>query len=280
MRIPFLFLPLVACAVLALARDLSSDAPKLDGVPNFRDLGGYRTPDGRVVRRGQVYRSGHLNRLTDADHGKLAALHIRDVFDLRTPEECESAPTRWIGQAPAFHAFAAAFGPNDVAAMMELMADPAFTGAQARELMIQSMAEFPLSAAPNVAAWVGALAGGHTPSIIHCSAGKDRTGVFSALLLTLLGVDRETVLHDYLRSNDVLAANMAAASQALPAGMRMPRIAPDVLRALSRVEPEYLEATFQSIDAQCASFEDYRRNRLRIDDSELQRLRARLLAAD
>ena len=224
--------------------ELDSKPLRLTGAPNFRDLGGYTTRDGRTIRRGLVFRSGHLGELSAADYARLAPLGIRYVFDLRTAEERDAAPTDWPGAAPRFVPLPAPFGPNDIAALMRRLADPAFDGAQARAFITEGMAALPFCAAPGIAAWVRALAAGEVPCIIHCSAGKDRTGLFSAVLLTLLGVERETVLRDFLRTNDVAEANMAASVRAMPSVVQE-RVSPAVVEALGRVRPEYLEAAFQ-----------------------------------
>ncbi len=249
---------------------------KLSGAPNFRDLGGYAAQGGRAIRRGLVFRSGHLGELTEADYAKLAPLGIRYVFDLRTAEERAAAPTRWHGAEPRLVPLPAPFGPNDIAALMRRLADPAFNGAQAREFIRAGMSALPFCAAPGISAWLRALAAGEIPCILHCSAGKDRTGLFCAALLTLLGVDRETVFEDFLRTNEVAEANMAASVRAMPAEVQA-RVSPGVIEALGRVQPEYLEAAFHSIEANCGSFERYRRTALRIEDSDVERLRARLL---
>jgi len=251
-------------------------ALKLAGAPNFRDLGGYAAENGRVVRGGLVFRSGHFGELTAADHAALAPLGIRYVFDLRTAEERDIAPTKWQGPAPQLVQLPAPFGPNDIAALMRRLADPAFDSAQVREFLREGMAALPFCAAPGIAAWLRALAAGEVPCVIHCTAGKDRTGLFCAVLLTLLGVDRETVLHDFLRTNDVAARNMAASVRAMPP-LVQERVSPAVVEALARVLPEYLEAAFGSIEANFGSFENYRRVALEIDDAAAARIRARLL---
>jgi protein-tyrosine phosphatase len=256
----------------------ASIALKLAGAPNFRDLGGYAVQGGRMIRRGLVFRSGHLGELTEADYATLAPLGIRYVFDLRTVEERDSAPTHWPGAAPRFIPLPAPFGPNDIAALMKRLSDPAFDGAQAREFLREGMAGLPFCAAPGISAWLRALAAGEIPCIIHCSAGKDRTGLFTAVLLTLLGVGRETAMHDFLRTNEVAADNMAASVRAMPASVQT-RISPAVVEALGRVRAEYLEAAFERIDANYGSFDNYRRAALEIDDSDVERLRSRLLTA-
>ena len=102
--------------------------------------------------------------------------------------------------------------------------------------------------------------------------------MFGAILLTLLGADRETVTRDYLRSNDVLQANLALASRAMPPEARMTRISWQVLSPLAVVEQAYLDAAFQAIEAQFGSFENYRREAMQIGDEVLASLQEKLLA--
>ncbi len=249
----------------------------LSGAPNFRDLGGYRAADGRMVRYRMVYRSGQLSDLTEADYQKLALAHVRHVFDLRTDSERKAAPTMWKGDAPAFTVVPAEFGPNDKSAILQKLADPAFTAADARNLMKDGMAGLPVKAASGLSAWVDALLAGESPSIVHCSAGKDRTGFFSAMLLTMLGVDPETVMADYLKSNEVMAANQSSAAKGMPPGMKLPAMSRETIGALMRVEAEYLQASFRTIEEKYGSFDRYRREVLQIDDQKLQRLRDLLL---
>jgi protein-tyrosine phosphatase len=255
----------------------SAIAPKLAGAPNFRDVGGCATRDGRTVRRGLVFRSGHLGEVTEADYVALAPLGIRYVFDLRTVEERQAAPTRWPGAAaPSIVPLAAPFGPNDIAALMERLADPAFDGPQAREFIRNSMSALPFCAAQSIGRFVRAVAQGEVPCIVHCSAGKDRTGLFTAVLLTLLDVPREAVIRDFLRTNEVAAVNMAASVRAMPAAIQA-IISPAVVEVLGCVREECLEAAFQSIDARRGSFENYRCADLEIGDAVVEQLRARLL---
>ena len=109
------------------------------------------------------------------------------------------------------------------------------------------------------------------PVLFHCSGGKDRTGMFSALLLTMLGVEHAQVIQDYLLSNEVPPDQ---AIEIVAAKVKAPR---EAVQAVTRVDVEYLDAMFREIDVQFGSIDNYRRNGLGISDTDLVALKTRLL---
>lgn len=126
--------------------------------------------------------------------------------------------------------------------------------------------------APSYAATLRRIVNSDRPVLYHCTAGKDRTGLFTALLLSFLGVPRSAVFEDYLLSNDYVATpqrieTLAAQLKATPA-----QVAP-----LARVERTYLETAFRVIDERYRSLDNYRRTALALSDEDLKRLKARLL---
>lgn len=176
-----------------------SGSVTLEGVPNFRDLGGYRTINGRVVRRGIVFRSGLLAGATDTDLATLEALAIRTVVDLRTqPEVDVFGADRLPSKARSVSLACPSAGIDPIvetalrAGRFPYMPDLA----AANRNHIRDDAEL-------FGELLGILAeSANLPSIIHCFGGKDRTGVASAVLLAVLGVPWRTVREDYLRSNE------------------------------------------------------------------------------
>jgi protein-tyrosine phosphatase len=168
----------------------------LEGTLNFRDLGGYATADGRRVKWGRLFRSDGLHGLTDADHGLLASIGLRSVYDLRWAREREAQPSRLpadgvtvhhvsIGQDPTGDDFMAQIFSGEITEvgidwMIDTYRQMVDEGATAFARLLAHLAE------------PAAL-----PAVFHCSAGKDRTGLSAALLLRLLGVPDEVVLDDY-----------------------------------------------------------------------------------
>ena len=164
----------------------------LPGTLNLRDLGGYATSDGGNVRWRTLLRSDALHRLDDTGRAALAGLGLRTVIDLRTDEEAEYAPSALDGtgarafHVPLFRAETIGTLPPELAAVYRHMIDDRGTA---------------------IAEAVGRLsAEGALPGLIHCSAGKDRTGLVAALVLEVIGVPDEIIAADYAMS----AANLDA----------------------------------------------------------------------
>lgn len=254
------------------SQNLSPPSVRLDGAPNFRDLGGHTTEDGRRVRYGRVFRSGQLSRLTESDYHELASLDIRYVYDLRSEDERGLAPTQWGGRTPPGTVNVPITSTvADPASLLRRLVSGNFREDEVRELLGRVVVDITLDAAPQFARLLSELGRDHVPAIVHCFAGEGRTGVFSALFLTLLDVPREQVMQDYLRSNDALVAMLADASRRLVAAGNP--VAVESLATVIQARPEYLAGAFSAIDEKYGSFDQYRREALRIDDAALARLR-------
>lgn len=275
---PLLRRPPALPLLFLVAAGLSAQTPPvhLTGAPNFRDIGGLQTSDGHTVKSGILFRSGQLSALTAADYAVLAPLGIRAVFDLRTDGERAGAPTHWTASpAPEFVPASLQFGslPTNLptADMMKQLAATLHTEDDARAMMTNGMAGLVDSGRSQLGGILARLASGSQPAIVHCTAGKDRTGLFTAILLSILGVPREQILRDYLRSN----ANLASGG-ALPPGTQLP-LDPRIMKPMMTVEPGYLEASFRQIDANWGSFDEYRRKGLGLTDAQVTRLKALFL---
>lgn len=163
---------------------------RLEQSSNFRDLGGYSAAGGKHVRWGLIYRSGGQPLLTPADVEAVRALGIAQLIDLRSSEERVMAPTRITGVPYT----AVGYSMADL-----LRAAGIGTGAQVRN-GADIYRNFPEMLAPQIRLVFDALLNKQQPIVYNCSAGQDRTGFVSAVVLTALGVDRDTVTADYLLS--------------------------------------------------------------------------------
>lgn len=256
-------LALVAPAVtapLASADPVTPTAIRLEGAENFRDIGGYETSDGRTVRSGLVYRANKLSSLTDADLAKLTAANVTLDVDLRNMWERRDDPDRLpegvryqvadvvsFEHDIAFHEFvpltlgralidAAVNGSSDIGQSIGYPLMVTYRGADVafRDLLT-------------------AIAGNTDgATVFHCSAGKDRTGWGTAVLLSLLGVPKATVYRDFLASNTYLGRDDA-------------------------VEKSWLDAAFGQVDRLYGGVENYVRKGLGVDQQTVDTLRARLL---
>jgi protein-tyrosine phosphatase len=169
-----------------------------EGTLNFRDLGGYPTRQGGSVRWGRAFRSDSLSRLSASDWERFAALGIRTIVDLRRPAEIEAAPTRLPdGLGVKVVRPAATDPPPNDPELLGLV----LSGRRKRVDTEEVCAVYCALARDYARAFGATLAtlaqGSCLPAVVHCTAGKDRTGLAAALLLLVLGVDEEVVLDDY-----------------------------------------------------------------------------------
>ncbi len=237
----------------------------LEGATNFRDLGGYVGHGGRPLRWRRLFRSEHLGGLTDADRALLARLGIAASLDFRGVEERAAAPY----EVPGLAQHVLSIEPT-VAQRMQEHTDAGrdlsvpFVEGLMRDLYRGLVDE----QVDRFVEFFGHLLRAEAPLVFHCTAGKDRTGVAAALVLLALGVPRETVMQDYLLTNDVFK----------PPWKPREDIDPRVLQALWGVQPGYLEAALERIDDRHGGFERFLRERIGLDDERAEALAGRYLA--
>ncbi|MFB6890897.1 tyrosine-protein phosphatase [Kitasatospora sp. NPDC056327] len=268
-------------AAIQAARSLG-----LLGAVNARDLGGYRTAGGPVLRAGVALRSDGLVRLTDEDLGRLTALGLRRIVDLRSPDEVRDAGADRLAEGMTIHqlpVFAPAFDLH--ATLREALAngDPdkqhTLLGDGRAAAMMTGLYRWFVTdriARERFAGVLRLLADpGGAPLLFHCSAGKDRTGWTAAVLLTALGVDRETVFADYLLTNE----RSAVVVDAVMASFRERGLMrdPGLLLPVFRAERAYLEAAFAEVAAGWPDFGAFWADGLGLDEAVLAGLRANLL---
>jgi protein-tyrosine phosphatase len=237
-------------------------ALNLAGAPNFRDLGGYATTSGHIVRRRRLFRSDHLSALEPADLSTLSAILGQSVrvLDLRGVSERASAACA----IPGATVHSLPIEPTIVQKLSELLeAGHRLTASDTVALMQDTYRGFVRVNTPRFASLFAHVLDEHeAPLVFHCTAGKDRTGFAAALLLLALGVPREVVMHDYLHTNDRLARK--APSAVLP---------PDVASVLTRVQPEFLDAAFEAVQEQYGGLDAYYREGLGLEEPHRRRLR-------
>ncbi len=241
----------------------------LEGAPNFRDLGGYRTADGRRLRWGTIYRSGQLSDLTEADYEYLSKLGIRLVCDFRVDRERKRSPTNWRGAQP----------PE----IVESSIDTVSYAGQAKDIqehMRNVYKRMPFDGREQYAALFRRMIDGDLPLLMHCTSGKDRTGFFSALLLTILGVPHETVVEDFLLTNQYLVPDERIPEMAKQMQERRRlEVLPDAatVRAATGVLESNLEIGFAVIREKYGTIQDYARDALKLSADDVESLRGRLL---
>ena len=190
-----------------LSNTLSSEQViHLKGTTNTRDIGGYQTGDMSTLRQGQIIRSDKLSKLTANDFQKLEEIGLKTVIDLRTQKEHDESPTVWKGDnPPRFFHFPVGDSKNEwFTAQRKMMKRNRFTQEQSLEHMTEGyrmILEEGTSSYRKLMEVV--LDEANWPVLIHCNAGKDRSGVAVALILEALGVEYETIMEEYLLTNKI-----------------------------------------------------------------------------
>jgi protein-tyrosine phosphatase len=169
---------------------------------NFRDIGGYETEEGDFVKWGHVYRAGNLHLLSPADQQYLHQLGLKVVCDLRSARVTRRRPDRFLPDLGRKQHHFPMRNPSRVFSLKAIAAT-LFRPAALNRLMVKGYIELVIEGnAIVLGATLGQLAyPENLPCLIHCAAGKDRTGIVVALLLALLGVPEATILADYSLSN-------------------------------------------------------------------------------
>lgn len=240
----------------------------LQGGRNFRDLGGYRTRDGRHVKWGLLFRSGSMTALTPSDFSYLNRLGIRSVCDFRDTHERAAEPVNWpAGEAPAVFADDYDMNTNGMMARIDFRT---LTPESARRMMAATYPQLLTTFNSQYRRMFRQLLAGNAPLAFNCSAGKDRTGVAAALLLTALGVPRETVIQDYLLTNRYLDASLLKDSKASGDWAKLP--AP-VLKAFMAADRAYIEAALNVVDRHADGGDGYLRDELGLSRADIVQLR-------
>jgi protein-tyrosine phosphatase len=237
----------------------------LEGASNFRDVGGYPASDGRTVRWRKIFRSNHLGHLTDADIDIVRELGVRTAFDFRGSEERTAA----VCKVEEIEVHSLPIEPTVVAALRARLQARALSSADALDIMRESYRGYVRLNTHSFRELFAQILKDTAPLVIHCTAGKDRTGFACALVLHALGVPSEVISDDYLLTNRFYHRDPNAS----------PDLPDDVRNAIGSVEASFLAAGFEAVRADYGGLESYFREGLGLGESERAELKARYLAA-
>lgn len=244
---------------------LSEQHLPMTGGYNFRDLGGYKTSDNKYVKWGKIFRSDDLHNLTEADLNYLASIPLVSIVDFRSKEEMGQAPDKNPSSVKMNYPYSISPG-NLMAAASSIDELAMLTADQVDTLMI-GMNILLVTDSACIRQYRNFFqllqSDVDTPLMFHCSAGKDRTGMAAALVLSALGVDEKTILNDYLLSNAYLADKYAKYKDENPA-----------LKSLFEVKPEFLKAGLDRVKEDHGSIENYLIKVLNVD---IQKMRQKYL---
>jgi protein-tyrosine phosphatase len=237
------------------------------GAINFRDLGGYQTTDGHHIKWDKVFRSAEISHLSDADLKLLMADHINTIVDFRSDDEVAKAKDRLPMNADYIQLPAGSEQTNN---MMQAMA----TATSGDSMMMAFYSRTDHLSAKYKPFFQKLL---HLPDtsalMFHCTAGKDRTGIGAALFLYALGVPQQTIMDDYLASN----VYRKTANEQMVKMMVQMHLKEQVAKDVAAVKPEYLQATFDAINKQYGSMDNFMEKELGVGKKEKQLLRKKYL---
>lgn len=245
-------------------------------IHNFRDFGGYRTLDGRQIRWRTLFRSGHLGLLTDQDRATLQELNIAAILDFRTQLEVDYYPSR-LADEHTPQILPLAINAGSVKDILEAAVDPTdieAAKAAVHKKMLQINETLVMERHDTYRQMFEALLNHPGGYLLHCSAGKDRTGLGVALILSALGADRDTILSDYLLTNRFLDPEKSAAwfSKFLKPEINLKAASP-----MFSVHQDFLQQAFQMIDTEFGGSDQYLKTAMALSESDLNHLRNGLL---
>ncbi|WP_329126014.1 tyrosine-protein phosphatase [Streptomyces sp. NBC_01465] len=261
-----------------------STEPELAGVRNFRDVGGLPTVDGRQVRYGKLFRSGHLAHATEEDAAFLTTLGLHTIFDFRNAAD-HSLEGADVALPGVLNVNIPLSDPADGAEFWTMVRDGSLD--QLRSILADNKAADRMSASyrrmikqrtAEHSRVLHALADDSVPALMHCAAGKDRAGLSIAVSLLAVGVERDAIEADYLLSNDPHRRYKIRRGDNSPAAM-----APEILALLSplfEARAEYLAGAFDTIEEVWGTTDRYLAEGLELTDETRERLREQLLTPD
>ena len=258
--------------------DLDTRLLTLEGVENFRDYGDYASGHGGRIVAGRLYRSAHHGAATDADLARMAALDLACLVDLRRPRERDMQPSRRPDPFAA-RLVQCDLGDQAEAPHVAFLRETDLTPQSVRAFFLDYYAKAPFE--PRhlelFARYFEALGEIDGPVLIHCTAGKDRTGLLAALTHKILGAHADDIAADYLLTNLAARVEARAPMVAKALEVQLGKTPSDVaVRAFLGVEVDYLDAAFQAIAAERGSLDAYLAE-LGVDAAAADRLRTRLL---
>lgn len=245
---------------------------------NFRDAGDYPTQDGKRVVRGQLFRSAAMYAIdSPSDIAYLNQFNFKTVLDLRSQEERELQPDRWVLADDSINYVAHDYS------IMAMLAEASKAGKSFDMVSFYKMIH--MAQLPQIKLYFDALLNQQTPIILHCSAGQDRTGFISAMVLSVLGVDRDIIFEDYELSTDLrrpaiekgdinyveAAKTNAFAKMMLAYGADKPKTRANPLR--TEEGKPFIEYTFEVLDTEYGSVEGYLKREVGLTDEDIAKLR-------
>ena len=249
--------------------------PRFIAIPgslNFRDFGGYTTADGGIVKKGKLFRCGMMTGIGELGRDDFSALDVGVICDLRRADEVEGAPTPT--DAPFDVRVHIPIAPGSSMDLRASFSNPDMTTAHRIDYMRTITCEIARDHVAEYRLLVEHLLNTDNGFLLHCTAGKDRTGFGAAVILSALGVPEEHVFDDYLLTNT--ATELFAAMKPRFEENYGGTVTEDDMRAVAGVQREYLEAAIQTVHENFGSMQGYLEE-IGLGESSARELRKRLV---
>lgn len=242
-------------------------------VDNFRDIGGLTTKDGTMVQWGKIYRSDNLSQLRKSEFDKFNNLNIQTVFDLRTATEIKGKDDNLPNGVKYVHASLV----EDDADVINQMRGKVLRGEVSNEQSVALMQDLYTSIIsdniPMLRQFINQVLDANAPVLYHCSAGKDRTGITTVLILSILNVDRQIIIDEYLMSDYYRRQRVESTlKKAKMAKIVKPHIALKAIQNFMSVDERYIQTAFDEIDTKYGGMDNFIRNQLGISDARRKEL--------
>lgn len=232
----------------------------LEGLSNFRDLGGYEAADGRTVKWRRIFRSDTLAGLSDNDIREVERLGVVAACDLRYGDERRNEPSRLLSH-PTIEVLELGFDERPGESFLDSLQAFEDAADAARDYLLDNYRQYPFMYAPAYRHIFDRLLDGDR-IVIHCTAGKDRAGLASAMVLTVLGVAPDTVLSDYLLTNQHWDRG----------GRERPGMDPDTVAMIFSAREDYFQSAFNAISDRYDTLEDYLQREIGLSPDERAQL--------
>ncbi|WP_344824870.1 tyrosine-protein phosphatase [Chryseobacterium ginsenosidimutans] len=244
---------------------------KIKKVHNFRTVGNIKNVDGRTLKEGKFYRSGNLYKLKKKSFKELENLGIKEIIDLRNSKEIAKKPDR-LPTDIVYKNYSAFEDKGDqLDQAKKLVLKGKVNGSDADRRMLDFYKDYVTENPEMIRKIITEILDSDQPTLYHCTAGKDRTGITTALILTILKFDKETIYNDYLLSNNY-REKLVDKRLTLANNLHFlyPKMDIKVLEKLSWVETDYLDAAFNEINKKYGSIDNYIQQVLKISENKRQ----------
>lgn len=238
-------------------------------VTNFRTVGNIKNSDGRILKEGKLYRSAHLHKLKKKSFETFENLGIKEIIDLRNSKEISQKPDV-IPQNVDYKNYSAFEDEGDqLNQAKKLVLKGKVKGADADQRMLDFYKTYATENPEIIKKIIHQILDAENPVLYHCTAGKDRTGIITALILTILKFDRATIDNDYLLSNNY-RKKLVQKRLHLAHNLHFiyPKMDLNVIEKLSWVEKNYLDAAFLEINKKYGSMDVYIHEKLEISENK------------